>query len=151
MPHHAEQRFLPHTPEQVFAVISDVAKYPEFLPWCMGARVYKATDKGFDADLIIGFKMFRERFTSRVTFEAPEKIHVEYIQGPMRHLSNHWQLAAHTNAAGVSGTQVDFAVDFEFKSLILEKLIGALFEEAVHHMVAAFETRADALYGDSNS
>lgn len=147
MPHHSEQRFLPHNPEQVFAVISDVAKYPEFLPWCMGARVYKATDTGFDADLIIGFRMFREKFTSRVTLEAPGKIHVDYIKGPMRHLSNDWQLAPHTNEDGVSGTLVDFAVDFEFKSLILEKLIGALFEEAVHRMVAAFETRADALYG----
>jgi coenzyme Q-binding protein COQ10 len=146
MPQHAEQRFLAHTPEQVFAVIADVAKYPEFLPWCLGARISRQYEDGFEADLIIGFKMFRESFTSRVTLEAPEKVHVEYIRGPMRRLSNDWHLSPHTNAAGESGTLVDFAVDFEFKSSILEKLIGALFEEAVHHMVSAFMKRADKIY-----
>ncbi len=146
MPRHSEQKFLPYSPEQVYAVISDVAKYPEFLPWCMAARVSNETDQGFDADLVNGIKMFREKFASRVTLTAPGRIHVDYIQGPMKRLTNDWRLEPHTRD-GKTGTLVDFKVDFEFKSLILEKLIGALFEEAVHRMVAAFETRADALYG----
>lgn len=151
MPHHAEQRFLPYTPEQIFDVIADVARYPEFLPWCLGARISKTHDDGFEADLIIGFRMFRETFTSRVTLARPEKIHVEYIRGPMRHLSNDWRLTAHADASQGSGTLVAFAVDFEFKSRILEKLIGALFEEAVHRMVASFETRVIELHGGGAS
>ncbi len=146
MPQHAEQRFLPHTPSQVFEVIADVAKYPEFLPWCLGARISKSHEDGFEADLIIGFRMFRETFTTRVTLDAPERVHVDYIRGPMRHLTNDWRLTPHVNASGQSGTMVDFAVDFEFKSRLLEKMIGALFEEAVHHMVTAFMKRANSIY-----
>lgn len=151
MPRHAEQRFLPYSPEQVYDLVADVRSYPEFLPWCMGARVIDEKPGEFSAELIIGFKMFRERFTTRDTLTPPAdgqpgRIYIDYIRGPMRHLHNDWRFEA-AEEAGVQGCRVDFLLDFEFKSHLLEKMIGGLFEEAVHRMVSAFETRADVIYG----
>ena len=147
MPTHAERRFLPYTQEQLFELVADVNRYPEFLPWCVGARVRKREGNVLTADLIIGFKMFRERFTSEVTLHRPERIDVRYTEGPLRYLNNHWVFEP---APG--GCVIDFFVDFEFRSVIFQKVIGVLFNEAVRRMVGAFETRAHALYdgrGDS--
>ncbi len=141
MPMHAERRFLPYTPEQLYELVADVGRYPEFLPWCVGARVRKREGNVLTADLIIGFKMFRERFTSRVTLNPPERIDVEYTEGPLKYLNNHWVFEP---APG--GCIIDFCVDFEFRSAIFQKVIGVLFNEAVRRMVGAFETRAHALY-----
>ena len=146
MPVHAEQRVLPHTPEQMFDLVSDVGRYPEFLPWCIGSRIVTRQDNTFTADLIIGFKMVREKFTSEVVLERPGRIDVRYTKGPMRYLKNHWEFHDHPD-----GCLVDFFVDFEFKSVVLQKLIGALFGEAVRHMVRAFESRARDLYGTAGS
>ena len=143
MHHFAEEKILPYTPEQLFGLVSDVARYPEFLPWCLGARVYGRKEGQFDADVIIGFKMFRERFTSRVTLEPNRKVDVDYIKGPMKRLYNHWQFEPRENGA----CWIDFEVDFEFKNKMLDKMIGGLFAEACHRMMAAFEARAAALYG----
>jgi len=142
MPTHAEQRVLPYTPEQLFDLVADVERYPEFLPWCVGARVRERRDNLIVADLLIGFRMFRERFTSKVTLARPRRIDVAYSDGPFRYLNNHWIFEP---ADG--GCRIDFFVDFEFHSAILQKLIGVLFNEAVRRMVAAFETRARQLYG----
>jgi coenzyme Q-binding protein COQ10 len=142
MPTHAEQRVLPYTPEQLFDLVADVERYPEFLPWCVGARVRERRDNLIVADLLIGFRMFRERFTSKVTLARPRRIDVAYSDGPFRYLDNHWIFEP---ADG--GCRIDFFVDFEFRSAILQKLIGVLFNEAVRRMVAAFETRARQLYG----
>lgn len=144
---HSERRVLPFKPEQIFALVGDVAKYPEFLPWCTGARVRerKETPTGavLVADLMIGFKMVRERFTSRVTLNRPElRIDVDYINGPFKHLKNHWTFSP--SAEGMC--QIDFHLEFEFSSVVLQKLIGVLFHEAVRRMVAAFEARAHQLY-----
>jgi len=144
---HSERRILPFTPEQIFELVGDVAKYPEFLPWCTGARIRErdATPSGevLVADLMIGFKMVREKFTSRVTLDRPKlRIDVEYINGPFRHLNNHWTFSA--TAEGKC--QIDFHLEFEFSSIVLQKLIGVLFHEAVRRMVAAFEARAHQLY-----
>lgn len=139
---HHERRILPYTPEQVFDVVAAVERYPEFLPWCMAARIRERKPDELTADLVIGFKMIRERFASRVLFERPHRIDVDYIEGPMRHLENHWVFHPHPQ-----GCEVEFRVAFEFRSRILEAMIGALFSEAVHRMVAAFETRARRLYG----
>lgn len=144
MPEHAEQRVLPHTPDQMFDLVADVARYPEFLPWCIGARIISRQEKQFVADLIIGFKLVREKFTSEVTLERPGRIDVRYTKGPLRYLKNHWEFHEHPD-----GCLIDFYVGFEFKSRVLEKLIGTLFGEAVRHMVGAFEKRADELYGPS--
>jgi len=137
MPSHAERKFLPYRRDDMFALVADVAKYPEFLPWCIAARVRPLAEQSFEADLVIGFKMVRETFTSRVDLNPPDLVDVTYTNGPMRHLNNRWLIE---EAEG--GCMVDFKLDFEFKSVLLRKLIGPLFGEAVRRMVAAFEARA---------
>jgi len=131
------------TPAQMFALVNDVPRYPEFLPWCVGARVRERRQDVIVADLLIGFRMVRERFTSKVTLSRPNRIDVAYSEGPFRYLDNHWLF----EPAGESACRIDFFVDFEFRSRMLQKLIGVLFNEAVRRMVAAFEGRAKALYG----
>jgi len=143
MPTHAEKKVLPYTPEQLYDLVASVDKYPEFLPWCIGARVKENSDTHLVADLVIGFKMFRERFTSHVKKDAAQpRIDVEYKDGPFKYLNNHWIFLDHPD-----GCEIDFYVDFEFKSMILQKTIGLLFNEAVQRMISAFESRAKDLYG----
>jgi coenzyme Q-binding protein COQ10 len=139
---HAEQRVLPYSPEQVFELVADIERYPEFLPWCIGARIRERQPNLVVADLIIGFKMFREQFTSRVALDPPRKIDVTYAEGPFHHLNNRWIFESVPE-----GCRVDFFVDFEFNSRLLQKVIGVLFSEAVRRMVGAFEKRARELYG----
>ena len=141
MPTHAEKRRLPYRPEQMFDLVAGVDRYPEFLPWCKAARITKREGDVLHADLVIAFKVFRERFTSKVTLHPKTLIDVEYINGPFRYLNNHWKFEP-----APEGCVVDFYVDFEFRSRILQNLIGLLFNEAVQRMVAAFETRAKQLY-----
>jgi coenzyme Q-binding protein COQ10 len=143
MPTHAEQRHLPYTQEQLFRVVAEVDKYPQFLPWCSAARITRRDGDTFWADLAIRFKMFRERFTSKVVLRPPGQIDVAYIEGPFRYLNNHWKFIAQPDGSCV----IDFYVDFEFRSKILQKMIGLLFNEAVSRMVNAFEARARQLYG----
>lgn len=142
MPTHAEQRVLPYTPEQLFALVADIERYPEFLPWCIGARIKERQPNFVVADLIIGFKVFRERFTSRVVLDPTGKIDVTYAEGPFRYLDNHW-----TFERAPEGCRIGFFVDFEFKSRLMQKVIEVLFSEAVRRMVGAFEKRACDLYG----
>ncbi len=142
MPTHAEKRVLPYRPEQMFDLVADVQQYPQFLPWCLAARIRRRERDAITADLVIGFKMIREKFTSRVEMSRPERIDVAYIEGPLRYLNNHWSFRPHPD-----GCEVDFYVDFEFRSKVLQKMIGALFNEAFRRMVAAFEARAEELYG----
>jgi coenzyme Q-binding protein COQ10 len=142
MPTHAEKKRLPYTPDQMFDLVADVRRYPEFLPWCVGARVVSQNEGELIADLTIGFKMFRETFRSRVTLERPHHVHVEYLTGPFRYLNNHWRFHPVPG-----GSEVDFFVDFEFKSRLLQAVIGTVFNEAVRLMVRAFERRAMMLYG----
>jgi coenzyme Q-binding protein COQ10 len=143
MPHFAEEKVLPYTPKQVFDLVADVAQYPEFLPWCVGARIYGRKSDQFDADVMIGFKMFRERFTSRVSFVEQQSLNVDYIKGPMKRLYNHWKFSETEEGY----CHVDFEVDFEFANKFLNDMIGGLFEKACHKMVSAFEERAQELYG----
>jgi coenzyme Q-binding protein COQ10 len=143
MPVHRETKVFPYAPEQVFNLIADVERYPEFLPWCVACRIARRESPTvFTADLAVGFKMVREKFTSRVVVEPTDVITVEYINGPFEHLTNEWKFSKVPE-----GTKVEFFLTFEFRSKILQKLIGVLFEEAVHRMVAAFEARAVKLYG----
>ena len=141
---HAEKRPLPYTPEQLFDLVADVGKYPEFLPWCVGARIRSADETLVVADLVIGYKVFRERFTSRVKLDRPGRIDVEYRDGPFRYLNNHWIFERNEDGS----TTIDFYVDFEFRSRLMQKMIGVVFNEAVRRMVQAFENRAHDLYGD---
>lgn len=143
MPTHAEKRVLPYPREQLFDLVIDVEKYPEFLPWCLGCRVRKREEQLVVADMIIGFKMFRESFTSRVSHQRPMRIDVTYTDGPFKYLNNHWIF----NELDDGTTEIDFYVDFEFRSRILQAAIGAVFNEAVKKMIAAFESRANDLHG----
>ena len=151
MPTHSETRKLPYTAEQMYALVADVAKYPEFLPWCSAARIRSRKDKSdhevMEADLVISFKVFRERFGSRVTL-WPEKrrIDTEYLDGPFKYLRSYWIFH---DAEG--GCEVEFFVDFEFRNAILQKIIGVVFTEAMHRIVRAFESRAAALYGEGRT
>ena len=141
---HAEKRVLHHSPEQLFDLVADVERYPEFLPWCIGARIRSRRENVLIADLIIGFKGIREKFTSEVTPDrAAMRVDVAYRDGPFKYLNNHWIF----NAQPDGGCEIDFFVDFEFRSRLLQRIMGLLFNEAVRRMVSAFETRADQLYG----
>jgi coenzyme Q-binding protein COQ10 len=141
---HAEQRLLGYRPEQMFDLVADVERYPEFLPWCIGARIRERRERLMVADLIIGFKMIRERFTSRVDLDREHlTIQVAYADGPFKYMTNRWRF----EPAGEGGCRIDFYVQFEFRSAMLQRLIGVLFHEAVRRMVGAFEGRARQLYG----
>ena len=146
MPKHAEVKILPYTPAQMFALVADVARYPEFLPWAAAARIRsrKPCDGGevMEADLVISFKVFREKFGSRVTLLGQDRIVTEYIDGPFKHLKSVWVFRA-----ADAGCEVDFSVDFEFKNPILAGIIGLVFNEAMQRIVRAFEARAEQLYG----
>ncbi len=149
---HAEKRVLPYTPEEMYALVADVERYPEFLPWVSAARIRKRETNArgletFTADLMIGFKMVREKYTSRVTLDPYRTVDVAYVQGPLKYLNNHWTFHPLPQPNGETHCEIDFYVDFEFKSRVLQNLIGALFNEAVRRMVGAFETRAQELYG----
>lgn len=146
MPKHTERRFLPYAPDKMYDLVADVESYPEFLPWCAAARIRDRFNSGpseiMEADLVISFKVFRERFGSRVTLHPKDqRIDTEYIDGPFRYLRNHWYFEP---AEG--GCTVDFHVDFEFKSAMLQAVIGVVFNEAMQRIVRAFERRASQLY-----
>jgi coenzyme Q-binding protein COQ10 len=143
MPTHAEKKLLPYTREQLFDLVADIERYPEFLPWCVGARIRERNGNEIVGDLLIGYKMVRERFTSRVVLDRPGRIDVSYSEGPFKYLNNHWLFVPEPG-----GCLIDFYVDFEFRSKMLQKLMGMFFNEAVRRMVGAFETRAHQLYGE---
>lgn len=147
MPQHSETRHLPWSPEQVFDLVADIERYPEFLPWIQAVRIVRREGDVVTADMVVGFKMVRERFTSRVELTRPRHIHVDYISGPMKYLKNDWTF----RAAPDGGCLVDFSVDFEFRNRMFERLAGMFFHEAFRRMVGAFETRAGQVYGRSGS
>jgi coenzyme Q-binding protein COQ10 len=150
MPTHAEKRIVPYTADQMYALIADVARYPEFLPWIAAARIRSRTPRAdgpgevVDAELVVSFKLFREKFGSRVTLRPEERrIDVEYLDGPFKYLINRWEFVP----VDGGGCEIDFFVDFEFRSALLSKVIGFVFNEAMQRIVRAFEKRAEALYG----
>lgn len=142
MPQHSETRLFPYPPAAIFDMVADVERYPEFLPWCVGARVLKREEGAFTAEVLVGFKMIRERYTSRVVLARPDRIDVQYLSGPFQKLDNRWRFTSVPE-----GCRVEFHLSFEFRSRVLQRLIGVLFNEAVRRMVAAFEARARHLYG----
>ncbi|MDX1923376.1 MAG: type II toxin-antitoxin system RatA family toxin [Alphaproteobacteria bacterium] len=142
MPHHHEKRILPYTPQQLFELVADVGKYQEFLPWCVGSRINWRKQNTFNADVLIGYKAIRETFTSTVTLTPYEAITVHYEHGPFAKLQNYWTFAAHKD-----GCEVEFFIDFEFRTGLLNNIIASFFGEAVKRMIDAFEKRAKAIYG----
>ena len=141
MPRHSETRRLPYTPEQMFDLVTDVARYPEFLPWVSAIRVRSNSEAQVVADMIVGFKGLRETFTSKVDKQRPTRIHVEYLDGPLKYLRNEWVFRAESG-----GCAVDFTVDFAFKNRVFEMLAGQVFGSALRKMIGAFEDRAAVLY-----
>ena len=143
---HIEQKRLPYTPEQMFALVSGVEKYAEFLPWCVASRINRREHEGlFYADLVVGYKMIRERFSSKVILETPNSIHIEYLKGPLKHLKNHWRFIREPDGSCL----IDFSVEFEFKNRALQGLAQVFFKEVIHRMVSAFEERAKEIYGNN--
>ncbi len=148
MPIHSETRHLPYTAQQMYDLVADVGSYPQFLPWCAAARIRKTyaqeDSEVMEADLVISFKVFRERFGSRVTlFLGQKRIDTEYLDGPFKYMKSDWQFEDATNG----GCNISFHVDFEFKNAILQGIIGVVFNEAMQRIVRAFEQRAVDLYG----
>ena len=140
---HIEQKRLPYTPEQMFDLVAAVDRYSEFLPWCVASRINKRESaEVFYADLVVGYKMFRERFSSKVMLEEHSSIHIEYLQGPLKHLKNHWKFIREPDGS----CMIDFSVEFEFKNKALQGLANLFFQEVIHRMVSAFEQRAAEIY-----
>ena len=150
MPTHAEQKVLPYRPRQLFDLVAGVEHYPDFLPWCIASRITRREGNVIWADLIVGFGMLRESFTSKVTLSPPHsensagRIDVTYLNGPFRYLDNHWIF----QPAGEGHCRIDFYIDFEFHSPFFQRIMGKVFNEAVRRMVAAFEARAHEIYGE---
>lgn len=147
MTQHSETRVLPYTAQQMYDLVADVGSYPKFLPWNAAARIRSRKDCGdhevMEADLVISFKVFRERFGSRVTlWPGDKRIETEYLDGPFRYLKSQWSFR---DVDG--GCEVSFDVDFEFKNALLQSVIGVVFNDAMQRIVRAFERRAADLYG----
>jgi coenzyme Q-binding protein COQ10 len=147
MPGIHEVRSLPYSAEQMFDLVADVARYGEFLPWVVGTRVKSDSESEMIADMLVGFNALREKFTSRVTKKRAEMIQVHYVDGPLRDLDNRWLFRPREGG----GCEVEFSVSFTFRNALFEKIAGQYFDRAFRKMVAAFETRADQLYGSSSS
>ena len=147
MPRHSETKHLPFIPEQLFTLVADVKSYAEFLPWVVAVRVRSSSEVETIADLVVGFNAFKERFTSRVSKEAPRHIVVDYVEGPLKYLKNEWRF----EPAQDGGTDLFFSVDFAFKSRIFEAVAGQMFDRALRRMTGAFEARAYELYGSNIS
>ncbi len=142
MPAHSETKILPYSPQQLFELVADVARYPEFLPWCKAARVTEREENTFLGELVISYSGLSESYTSRVTLTPYHAIDVVMVKGPFDYLTNNWRFTPE----GAS-TRVDFDLDFKFRSKMLEMMMGGFFLKATEKMMGAFETRAAALYG----
>lgn len=152
MPNHRDSRNLPYSARQMYDLVADIESYPQFLPWNSAARIRTRTTRPdgaeeITADLVISFKVFRERFGSRVVLWPEQdgvwKIDTEYLDGPFKYMRSGWSFKDRPEG----GCQVEFFVDFEFKNAILQRLIGVVFHEAMSRIVRAFEDRARKLYG----
>lgn len=148
MPAAHQTRDVPYKADEMFALVAGIERYPEFLPWCAGARIRRREAEGENevliADLIIAYKVFREQFTSRVVLDdVARRIEVHYVQGPFRHLANKWEF----EPLPEGGCRIHFFIDFEFRSVTLQKLMNSVFGKAFARMMQAFIDRADAVYG----
>ena len=149
MPKFSSKRRVRHTASQMFDLVADVERYPEFVPLCHSLKIRQRTPQpdGTEiviADMMVSFKLVRESFTSRVTLDRPNlKILVEYLKGPFSNLENRWTFEPRSDTE----CDVEFYLAYEFKSRMLALLMGAMFETAFARFAAAFEKRADAVYG----
>jgi coenzyme Q-binding protein COQ10 len=153
VPKFSSKRRVRHSAPQMFDLVADIERYPEFVPLCKSMRIRQRTAKpdGTEivvADMSVSFNLVREAFTSRVTLDRPnQKIFVEYLQGPFSNLENRWSFEAKSDA----DCDVGFFLNYEFKSRMLAMLMGTMFDTAFQRFAAAFEKRADAIYGKSGA
>lgn len=142
MTEHKELRLVPHQPAHLYALVADVPSYPQFLPWCKAARIRSKSEDRINAELMVGFGFFSEKFVSRVDLNRRDlQIDVNYTEGPFKSMTNAWAFHPHEQ-----GCEVDFFVQFEFESRLLHSVVQPIFFDAVKKMVQAFEARADSLY-----
>ena len=152
MRHHVS-KILPYAPEQLFRLVGDVARYPEFVPWITAMRTWNPRTLGHGVDAVdaeagVGFSFLKERFATRVRRDSHSRqIDVLLISGPFRKLENRWRFLD----AGHGATRIEFDIDFVFKSRVLETLLRANFHQAVEKLIGCFEARAQVLYGRSDA
>jgi|TARA_R110001606_G_scaffold10816_7_gene46618 coenzyme Q-binding protein COQ10 len=147
MPVHRETRDLPYSAAQMYALVADVGRYQEFLPWVVGTRIRANSETEMLADVLVGFKGLREQFSSRVIKAHNRSIDVDYLDGPLKQLHNEWRFRSRESG----GCHVDFYVEFTFKNRMFEKLAGQMFAKALNKMTGAFVDRAGEIYGSSYS
>ena len=156
MPVFRTTKTVAHSPADMFDLVADVEQYPQFLPLCTGLKIRKrgATPEGLEqltADMEVGYKAIREKFTSRVTLDRPNlKILVEYVDGPFSHMQNSWTFSPAAAGQG-GGCLIEFFIDYAFRSRTLGFLMGSMFETAFRRFTAAFEKRADVIYGSRST
>jgi len=144
---------MPYTARQMYDLVADVMRYPEFIPWIAAARIRSVVPQEdgtqkMEADLVVSFKVFREKFGSRVLLDEPHlRLEIEYLHGPFKHMRSTWQFTDVPPEEG-GGCEVSFFVDFEFRNPVLRKVIGVVFQEAMQRIVRAFEERARVLYAE---
>jgi coenzyme Q-binding protein COQ10 len=143
---HSESRVVPFPADLMFAVVADVARYPEFLPWVAALRVLSQGDKGLVAEMLVSFGPFREKYTSGVTLDRTARaIDVTAIKGPFRHLQNQWRFTPEGSVAGQEVCRIDFSIAFEFRNPLLQAAASKAFEKALMKMTDAFVARAAAI------
>ncbi|MFK3692657.1 type II toxin-antitoxin system RatA family toxin [Agrobacterium tumefaciens] len=148
MPKFETHRFVKHSPDRMYDLVADVEKYPQFLPLCEALTVRSRKERDgkelLVADMTVGYKAFRETFTTQVLLNPAERaIDVKYIDGPFRYLDNRWRFEATEN-----GSTVHFFIDYEFKNRLLGAVMGSMFDRAFRMFAEAFEARADKIYAD---
>lgn len=141
MPRHEEQATLAYGADELFAVVAGIKDYPSFVPWCSGARILQEDQQQIIADLVIGFGPFQETFRSQVTLDRPRQVKVEAVEGPLEHLNNTW-----TFTPVGDKTYVDFVIDFQFKSHLLDHVANEMFYQAATRMMSAFGSRVHLLH-----
>ena len=146
MPKHIETKHLKYTPEELYALVADINRYPEFLPWCSALNIISASEDEIVAEIVIGFKFINERFRTKVKLTPSTKIVVKCLSGPFKYLNNYWTFESNKNG----GCIINFFVEFEFRSPILGKVMDLIFNEAMKKMILAFENRAKYLYRPKN-
>jgi len=144
MPRHFERLTLRYSAEQMYDLVSDVERYPDFLPWCMNAHVYDRKERQFKADMTVGNNHFKDSFTSIVHLEPKNRIKVEYGGGALKHLVNEWDFIP---LAEGRACEICFLVDFTLKSRLLGMMMDVFFQKAFQTMVHSFEEQAKTLYG----
>lgn len=151
MPKHETVRHVAHAPEKMFDLVADVERYPEFLPLCEALTIRERKERDgvtfLVADMTVGYKAIRETFTSQVVLKPAEReIDVKYVDGPFRYMDNRW----HFKPTGENTCDVQFFIDYEFKSRMLGMVMGSMFDRAFRTFAEAFEKRADTLYGKAS-